>query len=341
VAENPRIDDLRKRLEREPASRLFAQLSEELRKEGDLLEAIRVARDGLEKHPNYPSARMTLGRALMDNGDLAAARTEFEAVIKGAPDNILASRFLAECLDKLGDLQGALSRYKTTLMLSPGDKQLQGRVEEIQGRLKAPPLAGAATGSSGRVVVPPLSAASEPAPIPLVAVDDDEFEVERSFEAGGPPQPAPVVARPEPPAPQPPPAPVRELEPSEFEFDAAPTLPFQPAPRVLLQDEPPPEPAPPPPIATPEIASPTIAELYYKQGFVEKAADVYRVLIEREPANQRARARLRELEALSGPPRPAAGGFPAPAPSTPATRRVALERTIVRLEGLMAAFRKG
>ena len=64
MAGNPRIDDLRKRLEKDPGSRLFAQLAEELRKDGDLEDAIRVAREGLQKHPNYPSARMTLGRAL-------------------------------------------------------------------------------------------------------------------------------------------------------------------------------------------------------------------------------------------------------------------------------------
>ena len=35
MATNPRIDDLRRRLEREPGSRLFAQLAEELRKAGE------------------------------------------------------------------------------------------------------------------------------------------------------------------------------------------------------------------------------------------------------------------------------------------------------------------
>ena len=70
VAGNPRIDDLRKRIERDPQSRLFAQLAEELRKDGDLAEAIEVARAGLKtRHPSYPSARMTLGRALLDTGD--------------------------------------------------------------------------------------------------------------------------------------------------------------------------------------------------------------------------------------------------------------------------------
>ena len=44
MPDNPRIDDLRKRLDREPGSRVFAQLAEELRKAGQLPEAIRVAR---------------------------------------------------------------------------------------------------------------------------------------------------------------------------------------------------------------------------------------------------------------------------------------------------------
>ena len=107
MAGNPRIDELRKKLDKEPGSRLFAQLAEELRKDGDFEDAIRVAREGLQKHSNYPSARMTLGRALFDTGDWAAARAEFEQVLKGAPDNILASRLLAESLEGLGDVPAA------------------------------------------------------------------------------------------------------------------------------------------------------------------------------------------------------------------------------------------
>ena len=45
MAGNPRIDELRKKLDKEPGSRLFAQLAEELRKDGDLEDAIRVARE--------------------------------------------------------------------------------------------------------------------------------------------------------------------------------------------------------------------------------------------------------------------------------------------------------
>ena len=93
----------RKFAEDKIVSEVFAQLAEELRKAGELVEAIRVCRDGLTRHTNYPSARMTLGRALLDLGDLPAARLEFAAVLKGAPDNILAGRFLGECLEDVRD----------------------------------------------------------------------------------------------------------------------------------------------------------------------------------------------------------------------------------------------
>ena len=82
--------------------------------------------------------------------------------------------------------------------------------------------------------------------------------------------------------------------------------------------------------------SATLAELYFKQGFAEKAVEVYRQLIEREPENDRLRRRLAELQE----PRLA----PAPASHTgtdQASRRVALERTIAKLEGMLAAIRKG
>jgi tetratricopeptide (TPR) repeat protein len=135
---NPRIDELRKRLEREPGSRLFGQLAEELRKDGDLSEAIRVARAGLTAHPNYPSARMTLGRALFDTGDLAAARGELEHVLRGAPDNILASRMLAECLEGLGDLGAALLQFRAALRLAPGDRPTELQIKALEQRLGAP-----------------------------------------------------------------------------------------------------------------------------------------------------------------------------------------------------------
>ena len=127
-----RIDDLRRRLERDPGSRLFAQLAEELRKAGELDQAIEVCRGGLERHASYGSAHMTLGRALFDKGELSEARTELETLLKGAPDNILASRMLGECLEGLGALSEAIVQYKTTLLLAPGEPHMVERLANLE-----------------------------------------------------------------------------------------------------------------------------------------------------------------------------------------------------------------
>jgi len=89
-----------------------------------------------------------------------------------------------------------------------------------------------------------------------------------------------------------------------------------------------------------EIVSPTIAELYFGQGHIDKAIDVYRRLLRGGPENEKARRRLLELEALDRRMREEA------APGTAATglsreeRRAAIERTIARLEALLTVLRK-
>jgi tetratricopeptide (TPR) repeat protein len=96
MPERSRIDLLRRRVQQDPASIAFAQLAEEYRRIGELDEAVRVARAGLEPHPGYISARVTLGRALLELGRLDEAQVELETVVAAAPDNLSAIRALAE-----------------------------------------------------------------------------------------------------------------------------------------------------------------------------------------------------------------------------------------------------
>ena len=469
---NPRIDELRRRLDREPGSRLFGQLAEELRKDGELADAIRVARTGLAAHPNYPSARMTLGRALFDTGDLAAARGELELVLRGAPDNILASRMLAECLEGLGDFGAALLQFRATLRLAPGDRQTELQMKALEQRLGSaggprpsppsppptaaaparspaapPPRAVAMTPAPPPVLRSPSAVAPAPPPAPPVrprpspppdsAGDfDDVFETAPSWQrppaASTAPEgeaillledeaptlpgapfvaprpaeaPAPVVAPPAPVAAPPAPPPPR---PDTLTFEAPPVIPppapltmaFEPAPVIdeEVSFEAPPE-APgeappeasdtlagtpayslpsaasigdstaafaafsaaiPPPAAFPEaparpavteepaspvpveapaeapaVSTSTLAELYFDQGFPDKAIQVYEELLEREPQNERGRARLIEIKGLSRP----LGEDALPDPR--ADRRLVLERKIARLEEMLAAVRRG
>jgi len=94
--DNSRIEELRRRIQKDPASIAFAQLAEEHRRAGQFEDAVRVCRDGLAQHPAYLSARITLGRALLEMGRYDEAVTEFEYVLKAAPDNLTATRELAD-----------------------------------------------------------------------------------------------------------------------------------------------------------------------------------------------------------------------------------------------------
>ena len=104
AAEEPdaRIEELRRKLEADANPRRYAQVAEDLRKEGEYGEAIRVCREGLERYA-YPSLRLTLGRVLLEGGDFVAARAELETVVSAAPDNILAQRLLGECRAAMGE----------------------------------------------------------------------------------------------------------------------------------------------------------------------------------------------------------------------------------------------
>ncbi len=55
-----------------------------------------MCRDALVRFPGHLSARVTLGWALLDLGQLREAREEFEIVRRSAPDNFAAIRGLAQ-----------------------------------------------------------------------------------------------------------------------------------------------------------------------------------------------------------------------------------------------------
>jgi tetratricopeptide (TPR) repeat protein len=131
MADNHRIEDLRRRVQKDPSSIAFAQLAEECRRAGEFQEAVDVCRAGLELHPGYLSARVTLGRALNELEKFDEAQAELEMVVKGAPDNLAAVRALAEVLHRRGSVDEALAHYRTALALSRNDPELERIVAEL------------------------------------------------------------------------------------------------------------------------------------------------------------------------------------------------------------------
>ncbi len=103
MADTPRIEELKRRVQSDPASIAFAALAEEYRRSGRFEEAIAVCTAGLVRHPAYLSAHVTLGRALLEVGRFEDAREELEHVLRLAPENLAAIRGLAEIHHRRGD----------------------------------------------------------------------------------------------------------------------------------------------------------------------------------------------------------------------------------------------
>ena len=137
---NARIEDLRRRVQKDPASIAFAQLAEEYRRAGRFEEAVEVCRAGLTRHPSYLSARVTLGRALIELSDLEAAQQELETVLGGAPDNLAAIRGLGDIFHRRGASKDALAHYRRALGLARNDPDLQQMVADLTRQVaKVPP----------------------------------------------------------------------------------------------------------------------------------------------------------------------------------------------------------
>jgi tetratricopeptide (TPR) repeat protein len=131
MVDTSRIDDLRRRIERDPASIAFAQLAEEYRRAGLFAEAVDTCRAGLVIHPSYLSARVTLGRALAGLGRIDEARAELAHVLEIAPDHLAATRDLAEVYRQAGDTEQARRHFEAALRLAPHDPDIERALRQL------------------------------------------------------------------------------------------------------------------------------------------------------------------------------------------------------------------
>ena len=131
MTDNSRIEDLRRRVQKDPASIAFAQLAEEYRRAGQFEESVEACRAGLAIHPAYLSARVTMGRALIELDRLDEAEQELSQVLKSAPDNLAAIRGTADIHRQRGNFAKALEYYRSALQLAKNDPDLQETVADL------------------------------------------------------------------------------------------------------------------------------------------------------------------------------------------------------------------
>jgi tetratricopeptide (TPR) repeat protein len=174
MADNVRIEELRRRVELDPASIAFAALAEEYRRGGQFEDAIAICETGLQRHPAYLSARVTLGRSLLETGRFEEARAQLEQVLRSAPENLAAIRGLAEIHHRAGDVpesaESAASYANSQLEPQPEPQPEPVRVPvpvpvPDPGPSPQPPSASPLHSQPIRVSSVP---ADDPAPMPAV-----------------------------------------------------------------------------------------------------------------------------------------------------------------------------
>lgn len=126
-------------LSADPDSFCFAPLAELYRKSGMLDEAIRIAKQGTEMHPDYVGGLIALGRACFDKGLKQESREAFEKVVAMTPDNLLALKTLSRLYQDSGEQSRAAEMLRKLLALNPDDRESRDALETLES-MPAPPV---------------------------------------------------------------------------------------------------------------------------------------------------------------------------------------------------------
>lgn len=153
-----RIEELRKKFNENPR-RYFAPLANELRKAGELEEAVALCREHLPKQPGHMSGYIVFGQALYESESLDEARRVFEQALSLDPENLIALRHLGDIARRQGDYSSARRWYERVLDTDP-------RNDDIAAQLAGLDSAQAQEASShSRIPTPGVPIPVVPSPV--------------------------------------------------------------------------------------------------------------------------------------------------------------------------------
>jgi tetratricopeptide (TPR) repeat protein len=130
------VDDIRAlsaQLAQDPGSLLFLRLGEALRRKGQLDAALRVAMNGLERHPHLADAHDLYARVLTDKHDYERAFDEWDMAVRIAPNHTGALKGLAFLYFKVGDVAQAESHLEAARRVAPDDPSIEQAFVMIRG----------------------------------------------------------------------------------------------------------------------------------------------------------------------------------------------------------------
>jgi tetratricopeptide (TPR) repeat protein len=153
------IRELQKRVDREPGSRYFVPLADELRKAGRLPDAITTLESGLVVHPGYVAARIAVARAYLEAGRIESSMEAFSRALADDPSNLVAAKALGDLHLSRGEPLEALKRYRLYRAIS-GDRRLDVVIDGLES--EASRSAAAAGAAPAQPAPPPRPPAATP-----------------------------------------------------------------------------------------------------------------------------------------------------------------------------------
>lgn len=275
-ATTPKIEELRFRLKSDAKSRLFYQLAEELRKVKGYEEAEQVLRAGLTNHPSYLAAWVSLGRVLREEGKHRDAVDALTRALQVDPGNVVAARLMGDAFIDLGDKVEAIKKYKLVRALMPTDEDLNALIDRLEDEINPVTIHQPVEQSFADETMPGIPSAS-----PADTLDGEPMRVAHDVSPFEEPAPSYTAAA------------VDLEQPPGIHIEPAP-----PAAEVPAEEEPASDVFAPAEDAANTV---TMADLYVRQGFTDRAKEIYQSILQREPDNADVRAKLQSLEGPKAP----------------------------------------
>jgi hypothetical protein len=124
---------LKERLQARPDSLAFSRLADLYRKSGNIAQAIDLCVNGVEKHPEYVTGRIILGRCYLEQENLDKAVESFVGVCRVDERNIVALKMLADIFMRQGHHEKAGDLFLILAGIDPYNEMLARSAAQTRG----------------------------------------------------------------------------------------------------------------------------------------------------------------------------------------------------------------
>lgn len=318
------LSELEEELRQDPRSRQFFDLAKEYQKLGRIEAAQDLCEKGLLVFPNHWQARLLLSQIYVTKGKLDDGRQMVEKVLMAFHDSVPANHMAADIYWAMGEREKALKHYQIVDLLQPGQSGVAERLADLRD---SPALLREEAGdlpSSGTEFepladsTPEIPALSPPSLEPAAIADAGLPESEDDMETGEH-EASWIEAE----------APASELDADTASFSTVLDHQEEQAQNVPVMDSDSPgeslkatddvaddveelasssDHPESPEDGPPGLNTFTLAELYEKQGYPEKAVEIYQRMLLHQPDNPVIHGRIRDLMARMAGEAPEAPG---------------------------------